>query len=87
MKLTLEDKKILWDIGFVEGNFFQIEAAAAKTDYEYRGKKISRDKAIELLGRRAFISGLSRSAFHWTAARETATGECVYFDSCRLFAE
>lgn len=87
MKLTIEDKKILADMGVPNRDFPQIERAMTKTDYKYRSRKISREKAIELLGRKSYLSGLSRSAFHWTAARETATGECVYFDSCRLFAE
>ena len=87
MKLTIEDKKTLHDIGIPDSDFQQIERAMTKTDYKYRSRKISREKAIELLGRKNYLSGLSRSAFHWTAARETATGECVYFDSCRLFAE
>ena len=85
MKLTIEDKKILADIGVSDRDFPQIERAMTKTDYKYNSRKISRDKAVELVGRRNYLSGLSRSAFHWTAVRETATGECVYFDSHKLF--
>ena len=49
MKLTIEDKKTLHDIGTPDSDFQQIERAMTKTDYKYLSRKISREKAIELL--------------------------------------
>ena len=37
-------------------------------------------KAIEILGRKEFLSGLARSTFHWDSQR----GD-VSFDSSKLF--
>lgn len=78
----------------------QIEQAADTTTYElvtcekdnYSGKttaeRISRKKAIELLGRAAWLSGLARSAFHFTAVRTLGDGRrYVSFDSSVLFRE
>jgi hypothetical protein len=47
-------------------------------------KKISQEKALEILGREEYLSGISRSAFHWSAVRDN-NGETVYFDSSKLF--
>lgn len=90
MKLTEEDKKLLLSWGFAEGDFRQIEEAMqkSKTKYKLGSVRISREEAIRLLGRREYLSGLSRSAFHYTAARSvpmSTTGETVYFDSSALF--
>lgn len=49
------------------------------------GMRITREKVIELLGRRQYLSGIARSAFHSTAVRETENGEFVHFDSSKLF--
>lgn len=87
MKLNNDDKKWLLELGHTEEDFFQIEQAlnANITKYTIDGVPVSRDEAIRLLGRKQFISGISRSAFHYTAARETANGKVVLFDSSRLF--
>lgn len=92
MKLTEKDKKYLQDLGHTPSDFSQIEAAARYTTYERKGKEpgavyvsISQDEAVQLLGRDRFLSGLSRSAFHASAVRETDSGECIYFDSSKLF--
>ena len=87
MKLTNKDKDYLKSIGYEEKDFAQIQRAAGKTDYEYQMQKIGQKKAIELLGRKNYLSGLARSAFHWTCVRERFNGEIVYFDSARLFRE
>ena len=86
MKLTEGDKQLLRSWNFEEREFAQIEEAfsASKTKYSLNGKRISRQKAIELLGREGYLSGIARSAFHYTAARETQTGDCVIFDSHEL---
>lgn len=90
MKLNETDKTILREIGVPDADFQQIEQAASKTVYEHYPKtgvgwKISADKAVNLLGRKEYLSGLSRSAFHWSAMRETKNGDQVYFDSSRYF--
>ena len=54
-------------------------------DYNYR-KKITRNDAIRILGEEMFVSGLERSAFHWTAAR-TNEDKTILFDSRKLFEE
>ncbi len=92
MKLTDEDKKILLDWGHPESDFEQIQRAISKTIYElYSGsgekQKISCEKARVVLGQKKFLSGISRSAFHYTSLRETADGRYVSFDTHRLFEE
>lgn len=87
MKLTKDDKEYLREIGHEECDFSQIERASGKTVYMYQSKRIGQKKAIEFLGRRKYLSGIARSAFHWSACRETADGNCVYFDSSRFFRE
>ena len=87
MKLTNEDKALLLDWGYTEKDFAQIEEAfkKSKTTYTLGSQRIVREKAIAVLGRRNYLSGIARSAFHYTAARETADGQFVYFDSSKLF--
>lgn len=87
MKLTNEDKELLVSLGYPEDDFEQIEAATVVTTYKLNHKeKITRDKAIELLGRRTYLSGISRSAFHFTSCRQVeGTGDVVAFDSSKLF--
>ena len=92
MKLTKADKEYLKSIGYDNRDFEQIEKASGKTIYtlcnEYTGDEITItiDKAIELLGRKVYLSGISRSAFHWGCVRETETkGINVYFDSSKFF--
>lgn len=49
-------------------------------------KRISASKALELLGQETFLSGISRSAFHWNCSRDIAgSDKRVSFDSSRLF--
>lgn len=55
------------------------------TTYELDGEAISREQAIAILGRETYLSGISRSAFHYTTARKTDDGRTVYFDSTKLF--
>lgn len=85
MKLNEEDKALLKEWGHTEKDFRQIEEAIRRSTYKLGSQKISQGKALTLLGRRSFLSGISRSAFHWSAAREVAPGEIVYFNSSRLF--
>ena len=85
MKLLNEDKTYLKDLGYSEQNIRQIQEAIGKTVYTLDQKKISSKCAIEILGRKVFLSGISRSAFHWSATREAEDGRTVCFDSSRLF--
>ena len=87
MKLNNDDKIWLLELNHTEEDFWQIEQALNVniTKYKIDGIPISRNEAIRRLGRKQFISGISRSAFHYSAARETADGKVVLFDSSRLF--
>lgn len=86
MKLTTEDKKYLKTNGYLDKDMAQIEDAIGKTIYEINDIRVSASEACEILGREKFLSGIGRSAFHWSAARDTGDGATVYFDSRRLFA-
>lgn len=87
MKLTTPDKKMLLEWGHPESDFQQIEKAfqKSKTKYMLGSMPISREEAISLLGQKQYLSGIARSAFHYTAVRKTPDGQNVYFDSFRLF--
>jgi hypothetical protein len=85
MKLTNKDKEMLINWGYKEEDLNQIERATTKTTYEMNGKKISINEALNVLGRETFLSGISRSAFHWSAGREDGKGQTVYFNSSKLF--
>ncbi len=87
MKLTNSDKEYLKEIGYSETDFAQIEKASEKSDYEYKCRRIGQKKAIDLLGRKEYLSGIARSAFHFTACRKTPGGKPVYFNSSRFFKE
>lgn len=87
--LTENDKEILRSWGHDESDISQIERVAGKrfTKYSREGRQITREKAIEILGRRSYLAGLSRSAFHYTASQVAEGGEIVLFDSSAFFKE
>jgi len=87
MKLTLTDKSILSEIGHRKEDFEQIELATSKryTKYELDDKPISLEEVLRLMDRKEYLSGIARSAFHWSAVRNTLDGRTVYFDSSNLF--
>lgn len=87
MELTKNDKELLKSWGYENEDIKQIERATGVrfTKYKVDNKEISIDEAITLLGREEFLSGISRSAFHWSSARTTKNGKTVLFDSSRLF--
>lgn len=85
MKLTENDKALLKSWECPESDFSQIEDAFSITVYDLNGKRIFRKKAIELLGWEVYLSGIARSALHYTAYRETAAGTGILFDSSALF--
>lgn len=51
-----------------------------KYDYDKK-KKITAEKAREILGDEDFLSGLCRSTFHWGSERTNNNGGRVCFDS------
>lgn len=81
MKLTKKDKNYLLSVGHLEDDFSQIEFAMQRkhTLYELEEKNISREEAIRLLGRERYLSGIGRSAFHFSAVQDTDDGRVVYF--------
>lgn len=86
MKLTKLDIEILRSMNYNNKDIQQIIEVAKgnNTTYEYNNQKIPAQKAIDLVGRKTYLSALTRSAFHWSA---TATNEnkTVYFDSSNFF--
>lgn len=84
--LTQSDKEYLLKHGETSEDFNQIQNGINVGIFEYKNKKISYKKAIELVGRDVFLSGASRAAFHWSSSRETLDGgEYVSFDFSNLF--
>lgn len=88
MKLTKKQKELILQWGYKEKEFNQIERASECTRYTVVNRKeeydITREEVIKLLGEREFLSGLCRSAFHWSACR-CVNGHQIIFDSSRLF--
>ena len=96
LTLTEKDKADLLALDVPPEDFWQISEAALSKYTKYsvyakgseKGKRISRNEAIRLLGRKEWLSGLSRSAFHYSACRDTLDGASfVLFDSHKLFAD
>lgn len=73
-KLTFEDKELLRTWGYEDREFKQIENCANNGEYFHlkgnRSYAICLKTALKKLGCKKFLSGLSRSAFHWSAVRE-----------------
>jgi hypothetical protein len=83
--LTDEDRKTLLDWGNSEEDLDQIELEANVCEFTqcYKSKpdrKITRDEAIKILGRKQFLSGIDRAAFHWNCGRENGN-RYVHFES------
>lgn len=76
MKLTKKDKEILKSMGYIDWDLQQIEAASNDTSYRIAGtdKIFSEEKVLELLERKAFLSGLARSTFSGTSYRKELNG-------------
>lgn len=95
--LTEEDIEILKEWEVPEEDIEQIDEFYGKTHYYYvepvksifddikydydKKKKITAEKAREILGNVNFLSGLNRSTFHWASERTNNNGEKVCFDS------
>ncbi len=87
MKLTTDDKKVLKKWGFKDEDFLQIERATRKTTYTMNGSRIPLKTVLEIMDRETYLSGISRSAFHWSSSREARDGQTVDFNSRKLFEE
>lgn len=92
--LTEEDKKELLSYGYKEEDLPQIEEAANRSTYTVIDKDgndlrtLNVRETIDALGRKTFLSGIGRSAFHCTCSRENpATGVEIFFDSSVLFKD
>ena len=91
--LSTSDIETLKKWGHSEDEFHQIDFAITHTDYcvvdaeTQSESKISYKKARELLGNEQFLSGIARSAFHWTAAREYEPSSSIIFDSSKMFKD
>ena len=79
MKITKEEKMYLERCGYGRKDFAQIQEATRrdKTTYEMDGAPITRDEAVTRLGRLDYLSGIARSAFHFTAMRITEDGKVI----------
>lgn len=74
-------------IGHHKDDLKQLKDAIHEVDLTLTDKKtgketrISNEKAVDVLGMETFLSGISRSAFHASAYRESKNGKfSVYFD-------
>ena len=87
MKFTEKDIKYFLDCGYFESDIPQIKRAKRFLRLtNEKGEKMTQDKAVEVLGRENFLSGLSRASFHWTSSRESENGKhTIYFDCSKLF--
>lgn len=87
MKLTNEDKEILLSIGHPESDMRQLSEAARRCKYKNNkdGKKrMTASEVINLIGRKYWLYGISRAAFHFTTSR-TENGQNISFDCSAMF--
>ena len=84
--LTEEDKAALGGMGYSQEDFAQIEQCANQSVYLIDDKEsIPLEDVLEMLGRQTFLSGIARSAFHWTCLRESPDGNhSVFFESGKM---
>lgn len=94
MRWRKDDSELLQSWGYSQEDIKQIKEArkfliltTQDNLHDDKEIKISKDKAIELLGRETFLSGLARASFHWTSARRNDKDEQVFFDCGRMFKE
>lgn len=87
-KLTEDDKEELLLLGYLQEDFWQIEQAFKECEFEITDNNIKKGcktrkcgaaRAIEVIGRDEFLSGLGRAAFHCTSARYSVDGR---FEIC-----
>ena len=82
--LNTDDVKLLNDMGYKKDDFEQIQYAMLVSDIKLNGKKTSTKKTVEILGRKDFLSGIARSAFHGSSGRINGDNS-VSFESYILF--
>jgi len=94
MKLQKKDVELLKSRGYSESDIPQIQEAIERSTYNLHLadapyteiRKLTALGAYRKLGREKFLSGISRSAFHWSASRETKDPKYnIGFDSSILF--
>ena len=93
MVLQPKDINLLINWGYRKSDIPQIQEAIYKSDYTqyelqapYKEiKKLTAEEAYKKLGNEQFLSGIGRSAFHWSASREYSKKYGVSIDSSRLF--
>ena len=83
--LSEQDVEILKMFNYSNSDIIQIDKAVTKARYTLDNKRISHKEARVILGDVKFLSGIARSAFHFTAVRETNDNKLILFDSSRLF--
>lgn len=89
--LNRDDRLALQGKGFSAKDIGEIDFVARRTKYYLllggdARKRISMTEAIDVLGRERWLSGLSRSTFHWTSVRSSDDGEEVLFDSTEAYS-
>lgn len=85
MKLTEQDKQTLRDFGHPESDMRQLGEAARRCKYtDEHHKRISAEKVIEKIGRRAWLAGLSRAAYHASASQGEYGQNYVSFDCWKM---
>lgn len=92
--LTKEDKDFLRQKGYSIKDVAEIDYAASRSRYfrvvETQGETldvpISAQQAVDILGKELWLSGISRSTFHWTCSRISSDGTTVRFDSSSAFS-
>ena len=92
MKLTEKDIEILKEYGNLDEDVPQLREAAQVAKYTLyprqdgdEGEEIGERKAIKLLGRKCWLSGISRAAFHCTSCRETTDKRYILFDCSAIW--
>ena len=91
--LSKRDKTYLMKIGYLDSDMPYIEAAVGSMKYEYwkadKKEKIDQERAITLVGKQAWLSGIGRACFHASAVRVTKGSHkgnyLVYFDNYSAF--
>ena len=87
MKTTKEMVDILLGFGNEKEDMWQLKKAIRECNLTLTNKKtgekrkIKNEEAVEILGMKTFLSGISRAAFHASASRDSEDGNFeVSFD-------
>lgn len=88
MKVNENDSQYLLSLGYNRRDIAKIKFAVSQSKYIHGCDIISSDKAVKIVGREAFLSGIAESTFYETALREPLDQtdyRMVCFDSSILF--